>query len=365
MAKLRVLFIDDDAEGVRPARQNLEEETYKCHCVSFPGFQAALADFRPHIAIVDRMEGDAPLHENTGRRVFDEIWQHRFCPVIIYTAFPDDERDDRESHPLVRYVTKGQNLDAFRAAIEELAPHAHAIENAEQHIHGQFAIALRDISSYAATAFDDPAQRLDVVVRQGRRRLAALMDEETMGKLASWEQYIYPPVSKCLMLGDIIRLQNRAHDDPTAFCVILTPSCDLVSEGDRKPKVEQVLVAKCCSPRAGIQKASLGRDKRDKQTEVVRGSLLSQGYFHSIVPFPALKGVIPALMADLKSLRLLPIADVSPAQSGNSNYARVASLDSPFRELVSWAYLQTACRPGLPDRDLDAWSKEIVEACGL
>ena len=30
---------------------------------------------------------------------------------------------------------------------------------------------------------------------------------------------------------------------------------------------------------------------------------------------------------------------------------RIASLDSPFREFVGWAYLQISCRPGVPPRD--------------
>lgn len=43
-------------------------------------------------------------------------------------------------------------------------------------------------------------------------------------------------------------------------------------------------------------------------------------------------------------------------------FERIASVDSPFRELVTWSYLQVAGRPGLPDRDLDEWAEGIDEA---
>jgi hypothetical protein len=39
----------------------------------------------------------------------------------------------------------------------------------------------------------------------------------------------------------------------------------------------------------------------------------------------------------------------------------VASVDSPFRELVSWAYMHVDCRPGLPVRRLDEWCQQMCK----
>lgn len=38
-------------------------------------------------------------------------------------------------------------------------------------------------------------------------------------------------------------------------------------------------------------------------------------------------------------------------------YFRVASIDSPFREQIVWAYMITSCRPGMPNRDMNLWAK--------
>ena len=62
----------------------------------------------------------------------------------------------------------------------------------------------------------------------------------------------------------------------------------------------------------------------------------------------------------LKDLELILLERIN---GEGKTFERVASIDSPFRELVAWAYMQVACRPGLPDRDTETWSEEIVKEC--
>jgi CTP synthase len=366
MAKLRVLFIDDDKRSVDPAMKWVMESGYACKFAEFHEFNAIVEDYQPHIVILDRLEGSPPAVDQ-GTPIFEGIWNLRFCPVVIYSAFPHDEEDPRMAHPMVRNVQKGMDLEEFRTAVAELSQHADALETAEQHVRSQFAVALRDVAPYAADTFADLKERKEAIVRYGRRRLAALMDEITMmGKLASWEQYIFPPVSRSLMLGDIIRLRDGNHNDATTFRIILTPSCDMVSGEGRQPKVKFVLVAICCTPRQGIQGTSLCRisGNKEKLKDALIPSLLSQGYLQRMVPFPALRDKVPTMMADMKDLELIPIADIDAAEPGTSKYFRVAGLDSPFREEISWAYMQNACRPGMPERELEPWRNEIMDSCG-
>ncbi|MYK60628.1 MAG: hypothetical protein F4034_01405 [Chloroflexi bacterium] len=65
------------------------------------------------------------------------------------------------------------------------------------------------------------------------------------------------------------------------------------------------------------------------------------------------------MAADLRDLELIPVGAIGVE---GEEFLRVASVDSPFRELISWAYLQVAGRPGLPQRDLDGWIHDIIEA---
>jgi hypothetical protein len=66
------------------------------------------------------------------------------------------------------------------------------------------------------------------------------------------------------------------------------------------------------------------------------------------------------MVADLRALRLIGLSEID--DGGQKEYKRVASVDNPFRGLVSWAYTLTAARPGMPDRDFKAWTEEFMAA---
>ena len=198
-----------------------------------------------------------------------------------------------------------------------------------------------------------------MILRAGRRRLAALMDDLAAhgDRLESWEQYLSPPIGSNIKLGDILRKADGEYDNPASFRVVLTPSCDLVASGGREPKVDNVLVACCCSMREGLDLTSLKGMRLAKLKDRLPGTVLSYGYFEAVIPFPSLKGRIPTMAAYLRDLEFIPVGDIGISEKA---FLRVASVDSPFRELIAWAYLQIACRPGLPDRDFDLWRDEIV-----
>ena len=180
-------------------------------------------------------------------------------------------------------------------------------------------------------------------------------------EIVGWEQYICPPVSQDLLLGDILREANGDIDNPTIFRVVLTPSCDLVYSGGRQPKVSKVLTARCCSMASGLRLTSLGDLGVSGLKKRLISTVLSKGYFETIIPFPALQSRIPTIMANLLDLELIPLGDIDLK---DKRFLRISYLDSPFRELVSWAYVQVSGRPGLPDRDFASWRDEIMNLYG-
>lgn len=68
--------------------------------------------------------------------------------------------------------------------------------------------------------------------------------------------------------------------------------------------------------------------------------------------------MIPTMAAYLRDLEFIPFGDIGIQ---DKPFLRIASIDSPFRELIAWAYLNTACRPGLPDRDFNSWCNEVID----
>jgi len=365
---LKLLFIEDEREVIEPAQRLTKNEIENVlqKVSDFEGAEEKLSSFRPDIVILDLFVGNVFSEgEREGWNTLDIIWKKHFCPIVVYSGLPDIP-EKYERHPFVKSIKKGSGSEQkVLDTIREFLPHVYALKEAERDIRRPFSDAMRYVAPYAFEAFSDDTQRVDTIKRSGRRRLAALMDEPPANEttLASWEQYLFPPVSEDIRLGDILGKDGASADDPASFRVVLTPSCDLAASGNREPKVRDVLVSKCCSMKNGLEATSLKgmvnpRLKERRLKDRLRSSMLTQGYLGAVIPFPSLKDQIPIMAANLRDLALIPVEDIGMS---DKPFLRIASLDSPFRELIAWAYMQTAGRPGLPDRDCDSWRDEIID----
>ena len=90
---------------------------------------------------------------------------------------------------------------------------------------------------------------------------------------------------------------------------------------------------------------------------------LREAQTSGLKPLPAFSDLIPHMAISLRDLELLNLAAnrVSATSPGGNVFERVASIDSPYREQIMWAYLQVAGRPGLPERDIKSWIKSILD----
>lgn len=357
---LKLLFIEDQKESIKPVLDLIKgQKEMHPEFSEFEDAEDKIDSHRPDIVILDILEGgDSAKPE--GMKTFDFIRNKHFCPIVVYSAVPEKIDERYIQHPFVKSIQKGSDSpQEVMRVLKELYPQVQALREGENHIKHNFSCAMREVAPYAFDAFSDDNLRIETIKRSGRRRLAALMDEPLPDGtvLACWEQYLFPPVSDDILLGDVLRKKGSSDEDPASFHVVLTPSCDLVNSGDRKSKVSRVLVARCCSMKEGLEHTSLRNIKGSKLKDRLPSMMLTSGYFEALIPFPYLKGKIPTMVANLRDLDLIDIQDIGLQRP----FLRVASLDSPFRELIAWAYLQTACRPGLPDRNIAEWCQEIIK----
>ena len=370
---MKLLFVEDNPETVEFLRERIKEEGLAKKKPPVKKFKEAvktIKEIRPDVIILDIFDGDPAKERKEGRKSLDFIWGEHFCPVIVYSAFPEEM--EHEEHPFIHSVQKGrESEESVLEKLKEIKQHIDTIKSVEQYVHETFSSVLKEVAPYAFDAYEGNS-REDALKRATRRRLAARMDElsnEDDKSLAPWEQYIFPPISTQFRLGDVLMEKARDSSDPKAFRIVLTPSCDLEKHNGIR-KVKNVLVSRCCPMKKGIGKSISNLVKVPKNSEQKKGNekkiknLLSQGHSNGIIPLPALKDKIPSMAADLRDLQLIPVEKIGTQESpGVVEYVSVASLDSPFREMVSWAYLQIAGRPGLPDRDFREWIKEILEEC--
>ena len=362
---MRILFVDDDSMGVQDFKQRAEDcLSAECRVITFGQTNAEIANFKPDILVLDLIQGQEDDEKSAGMCQLEKIWKERFCPVIVYSAFSgrfkDEAPEEIVGHPFIAVVQKGAGSDEKGCdCARDFAAHITALQAVDKEISRAIQDTLRDLAPFAFRTVEGEEKRSEFLVRAARRRVAAMMDVATdsASSLACWEHYVYPPCDPNLLLGDVIHRRSEGWDDPKAFRLVLTPSCDMVKRENKKPNVSYVLVARCNSAQQFVKTAGLVQANADRLKERLP-SMLSRGYLESCLPLPPFQGKFPAMTADLRDLELVSLDRVGKE---DEEYERVLSMDSPFRELVAWAYLQTCGRPGLPDRDVKAWSEEIIK----
>ena len=349
----RILIIDDELASVAAVKMELRKKLPDVHIVErdFSGGLEAVGELLPHIVILDLIKGDPVDGEEIGLGFYQQIWRKKCCPTIIHSARADDFADDFEDHPLVKVVRKGSGaearvleaVDEFKEVLESLKAvegrlHyalsrflVRGLDQVKRHAQGSSEILEYCALRHVAASIDDP----DVVARS----------------LKPWECYLIPAAGTSVQLGDLLRKTTSDKADPSSYVVVLTPSCDLVNDHGRQPKVLKLLACQCG--------AISSRSFQTKAKNV--SSYLSQGFYKHLLPLPAFPDEWPNMAGDFRSLLTIPVDQVSCDTDDPAAYTRVASLDSPFRELVSWAFVQHNGRPGLPDRDYKSWAQGIVD----
>ena len=367
---MKVLIIDDDEQVRKTLRTELgENRDWQVEDRGFGGVDETLTRFRPDMMVLDIIEGEALGEgQDTGKTWFDRIRETWFCPVVVYSAFPDQW--SFEQHPFVEKIEKGAGSDEqVQARLMRFAPTAEIIRTVHQDFDARVREALRD-SVHALGgqigALADGSAENSTLARAVRRVVAARVDAGAAGetKLHPWERYVIPPLGQHLLTADLLRRKDADWTDANAFRLVLTPSCDLVPRGD-SANFGRILVA-CCKrlDKLGNVELEHGKELSSSQKKKLR-PLLTEGMAGSRVPIPEFREHVPLMAADLSSLELLDFGQVQlesadGASSGQDRlYRRVASTDSPFREMVGWAYLRVTGRPGTPEIDVERWLAAI------
>ena len=369
---MRVLIIDDDADLRQVLRATLVEDVdWEVEDQGFEDVDETLARFRPDMMVLDIVEGEAAveLEEDAGNTWFDRIRETWFCPVVVYSAFPARWSFDR--HPFVHTITKGAGTEEqVRARLKAFTSTVEMIQG----VHGDFDARVREALRDSVHALRSQIEATEAgssedstLARAVRRVVAARVDTGAAGesRLHPWERYVVPPLGHHLLTADLLRREGADWREVDEFRLVVTPSCDLAPRGGGPANAGRILVARCEQlGRLGTVNLRRGTDLSTRERDRLR-PILTEGLAGSRVPIPEFRGHVPLMAADLRNLELLAWDEVqSEAARGRSPkekrvFRRVASTDSPFRELVGWAYLRVTGRPGMPEVDIERWLEDI------
>lgn len=361
--RMKVLIVDDIEDSVKGIIDYCEEKNWECQLSNFDETYKNVLVFDPDIIILDWC--DDAEKTDVGNSILDHIWNICFRPIIIFSAnaaiINIDEKLKESS--LVKIIPKGDE----QLVIDFLDPIEKFVEALYAYRKDMGKAVISSLNSIELMKREDEFKDKAVGYVLSKRT-SAFFDREYIGVLSpSWVQYLCPPVNDSLCVCDIIRMVSEETNlsvigSPEEYCMILTPSCDMNSENGRMPKVSHVLCAHCY-PKELFHGMELKDTPKEKNIKSVV-SKLNLGYSDARVAIPGLSNIIPYMTADMKKLELISINSISLNNSQiseNTRYVRVASICSPFREQIVWAYLQTSCRPGVPDRNSELWAKEILK----
>ncbi len=333
---MKILIIDDQRDTVQALIDELEESNYKYQYIDFPSdLMESINEHSPDALVLDlQASGDisgTDSSEFEGHDVFNSIWNHRFIPILIYSAFADES--DKTAHPFIGYISKGSGseIDA-REWLDERRGHIEGISNELQNISSVMNDMIKSVYEYVG----EDIVNLDVETLKHfyRRRVAAFIDESTPTKKPPASSiYITPPISEYPRLADIL-----LHKKKKEYYLILTPSCDLGAL-KQKPKVTEVLVAHCkpyCDVKDDLQ---MSKTNPKRILNKIKDWIIDE-YF--VLPFLGKK--LPVLFANLKQVTSINIDDIY-----NDQYEIIASIDSPFREKIAWEFVKQVGRTGLPE----------------
>ena len=315
------------------------------------------------ILVLDiRDESGAAPSDEAGIDVFDEIRRRRFIPIIFYTALPNASISV-SSAPFVQTVSK--------IAEDPILDMEEAVENV---ISSGLPRLLQSVSSHLADVerifmaefveqnWSDLADRPEDMAYLLSRRLAVSFDEEAESlakELGQAEEavpenaihptryYVQPPHSGYKM-GDLVAMTELTEEgvETERLYVVLTPSCDLVfRSGDMK--VDSVVLVRCFLLDNFKEYRDWARAPSANKEKPLRKLLTSRpkGQEDRYRFLPAAWNV-PDCVVDLQSVTSISCEELEHCR-------KIASLDSPFAEALSYQFNRYIGRVGVPDLDID------------
>lgn len=303
---MKVLIIDDDELSVKGIFDHCNDKHWDVKVENFEKCYENLLIFDPDVVILDWCE--TASGKSLGEDVLKTIWKNGYRQIIIFSGRQEliDITDELSKSTLLKSFPKGDEdpvinyLDNNELYFNVLTQYRNEVGNA---IIEAFNV-IKPIQEASENYIGDAPIKYLLA-----RRTADYFDLEKENlKLPQWGMYTYPPVSNSLTVCDIIKkvpVDDNQAPAAEAYRLILTPSCDMVSEGGRNPKVKEIVCAKCFDKE--IMVSAFSRGIKNSKLKDKLGSALTSGAIRNWVALPKLVGVCPTMCTDMKRLEVIPI----------------------------------------------------------
>lgn len=353
-ADMKILFFEDREEDIQGIVDYCDDHGYEYFHDKFEDGSSRIEEYDPDIIVVDLKNAQDHFE---GCDILAKIWEHRFRPTCVFSGqiIESTIEQERYSSPLIEFITKGDEKPVIDF-IDRISPYIECIKEVQCETYR----AMRKSFDFFHLAMNDKITDTSIIAALCGNRIKTYFDNEnSRNDMPIWSQYVYPIMDEQISTGDIIMLKHSTEQTAIQkkFFIVLSQSCD-IAHG----KIDDILVAKCYDIENFLRKRYIAEDQYEMRTPDELKIILNAGFVNEFFPLPAIDGVIPNIAVNLKALKLIPKSQLS------SNYKKIASLSSPYKERLVWAYMQNACRPGVPDLAVEAWidslclTSEMVKA---
>lgn len=365
---MKVLMIEDNISTIQGLIDAISDRGWEHKEASFQNAEESIYTFDPDVVVMDWMFDEEDAEK--GKPILEQIVSNEFRPVIVFSAHDLTTvlEDTLKEYKLIDFTRKGDDDSKLAEKIDKWVDAALALSQMRHSMNEALIESAKALESFQKMeAFPSP----EIVSFMLSRRTIQYFEQAEVGEQPpTWIQYIYPPIMNNLLVADIIRVYSEDTDlslpgIPSEYCVVLTPSCDMVNHSAEGFKV---LVGHCCDKdRVTDLKLSSGQDVdsgqgKEKVKRVAKE--LQYGYNKAFVALPQLPNVLPYMTLNLKDLDFVLLTEIAQAfgsfDRSKHRYYRVTSVASPFREQIVWAHMINSCRPGMPVRDTISWAKGIL-----
>lgn len=343
-------------------------------CENFTEALDRLDALRIDLVILDLKDDSIVIEdENTlfaGEKVFEQIRQRRFVPIVFHTAYP--YKVENSENPFVRVVSR-DDPKQLRQVIREVFQTG--LPLLLRHLESEQRNYMWDHIQVHWQNFESSYDKADLTYLLGRRLANTLQgnsirrflaEQETGGlsiddnTIHAVEMYIYPSTHPGYLAGDIFKSDLHGRD---GYWIILTPSCDLEQD-----KVTHVILAACFllldQPefkriQESILKGQNPSNNAKKDLESLLGdnrNASHEGRRFQSERYSFLPGTffLPDLVIDFQALIQVPLEKIRDEN-------RIASLDSPFAEACLARFIRYYGRLGTPDINKDLVYSRILE----
>ena len=341
---MKVLMIEDNVEDIEGIIDYCKELRWEQETKSFDEGLRYIEEYDPDIIVLDLQ--DKVDDSFPGSSILDIIWNKSFRPVCIFSGQIVNASVDGEKYPspLIRFITKGDE-GPVKEYLSQMAPYTPIIRDLQEKMYEAFRRSF-DVLNYV---FLDKILDKNIIAFLCNCRMKESFSLELQDStLPAWGQYIYPSLSEHMLTGDVICLDddfnNKAPQDRTYY-VIISQSCDIITK-----KTSRILAVKCKDSQmlSALNLPSKTKEARERLTKY-----LNAGYEKNLFFLPSFGEILPELVADMKDIFTIEFYDVK-------KYKKIISLSSPYCERLVWAYMQNACRPGVPSLDVQRWAEKLI-----